>query len=75
MTAQLVTFVLIFGVGVGCLFLGWRMTPEKAERIRPYWHLGGPIWNLPFPLARLVWSLISLSLCGFAVVVLFGRVL
>jgi hypothetical protein len=75
MAARLVTFVVVFSAGLLNLFIDWRMTLERAQRIRPYWHLMGPVWYLPFSLARLIASLISLSLCGFAAAVLFGHVL
>jgi hypothetical protein len=76
MSPEIATFLLLFGVGLFGLFWVWRRaTPELAERLAPYWTILGPIWYLPVPIARAVWSLVFVSSCGFAFVVLLGHVL
>jgi hypothetical protein len=66
---------VIFAAGLGGLGIVWRVTPERAVRLRHLGRLVSMIWYLPFPLARLVYASMSLALCGLAVVVLLGHVL
>jgi hypothetical protein len=73
--AHLVTGAVIFAAGIGGLLIVQRATPERAVRLRHLGRLASLIWYLPFPLARLVYALMSLALCGLAVAVLLGHVL
>jgi len=61
---------VVLAIGLAGLGLALRVTPEQAERLRPYWATGGPIWSLPLPLARLVSAVLALGVCGFGLAAL-----
>ena len=61
---------VVLAIGLVGFGFAVRVTPEQAERLRPYWATGGPIWSLPLPLARLVSAVLALGICGFALAAL-----
>jgi hypothetical protein len=64
---HLVEAAAVLAIGLGGLYFAWQVTPEQAERLRQAWATGGPIWSLPFGVARFVFFAISLSICGLVV--------